>query len=232
MGLDRIEKARLKVDELEDADVIALFSEIGNRCLNGEQVFNDIHEIFEDYSIEEMQQLLYDSIYDKTLDMSDKYFVVDMEYITSFKNLVYCKQMIKAHMNTDQALDILHKTASGEYKKAYEYIEYMTENQIANVYNELNGNIMIVPNTPKSIYKLECEFNLNSENIYTTLINDKTYDKKDMYLVFYKDDKRIESMSQYAIGDGYMNYLIENMDSKIANEIIKECERSEDYVRF
>lgn len=227
-----ISQAKLKVDELDDSEVIEIFSEVGNRCLHGEQVFNDIYEIFEDYPIDDMQQLLYDSIYDKKLNMSDNYFLVDMDYITSFKNLDYCREMIKKHMNTDQALDILHKTASGEYKKAYEYIEYMTENQIANVYNELNGNIMIVPNTPKSIYKLECEFNLNSENIYTTLINDKTYDKKDMYLVFYKDDERIESMSQYAIGDGYMNYLIENMDSKIANEIIKECERSEDYVRF
>lgn len=230
--MDTLAQARLKVDELDDSEVIEIFSEVGNRCLHGEQVYNDIYEIFEDYSIEEMQQLLYDSIYDKTLDMSDKYFVVDMEYITSFKNLVYCKQMIKAHMNTDQALDILYRTASGEYKKAYEYIEYLTENQIANVYNELDGNIIIVPNTPKSIHNLECEFDLNSEDIYATLINDKIYDKKDMYLVFYKDDKRIESMSQYAIGDGYMEYLIENMDSKIANEIIKEYERSEDYVRF
>lgn len=230
--MDTLAQARLKVDELDDSEVIEIFSEVGNRCLHGEQAYNDIHEIFEDYSIEEMQQLLYDSIYDKTLDMSDKYFVVDMEYITSFKNLVYCKQMIKAHMNTDQALDILYRTADGEYKKAYEYIEYLTENQIANVYNELDGNIIIVPNTPKSIHNLECEFDLNSEDIYATLINDKIYDKKDMYLVFYKDDKRIESMSQYAIGDGYMDYLIENMDSKIANEIIKEYERGEDYVRF
>lgn len=227
-----ISQAKLKVDELDDSEVIEIFSEVGNRCLHGEQVFNDIYEIFEDYPIDDMQQLLYDSIYDKKLNMSDNYFLVDMDYITSFKNLDYCREMIKKHMNTDQALDILYRTANGEYKKAYEYIEYMTENQIANVYNELNGNIMIVPNTPKSIHKLECEFNLNSENIYTTLINDKTYDRKDMYLVFYKDDKRIESMSQYAIGDGYMDYLIENMDSKIANEIIKECERSEDYVRF
>lgn len=230
--MDTLAQARLKVDELSDLEVIEIFSEVGNRCLHGEQAYNDIHEIFEEYSIEEMQELLYNSVYNKKLNTSDDYFVVDMNYITSFKNTAYCREMIKAHMNEDQALDILYRTASGEYKKAYEYIEYMTENQIANVYNELNGNIMIIPNTPKSIYKLECEFNLNSENIYTTLINDKTYDKKDMYLVFYKDDERIESMSQYAIGDGYMNYLIENMDSKIANEIIKECERSEDYVRF
>lgn len=230
--MDTLAQARLKVDELSDLEVIEIFSEVGNRCLHGEQAYNDIHEIFEEYSIEEMQELLYNSVYNKKLNTSDDYFVVDMNYITSFKNTAYCREMIKAHMNEDQALDILYRTANGEYKKAYEYIEYMTENQIANVYNELNGNIMIVPNTPKSIYKLECEFNLNSENIYTTLINDKTYDKKDMYLVFYKDDERIESMSQYAIGDGYMNYLIENMDSKIANEIIKECERSEDYVRF
>lgn len=230
--MDTLAQARLKVDELSDLEVIEIFSEVGNRCLHGEQAYNDIHEIFEEYSIEEMQELLYNSVYNKKLNTSDDYFVVDMNYITSFKNTAYCREMIKKHMIEDQALDILYRTASGEYKKAYEYIEYMTENQIANVYNELNGNIMIVPNTPKSIYKLECEFNLNSEDIYTTLINDKTYDKKDMYLVFYKDDKRIESMSQYAIGDGYMNYLIENMDSKIANEIIKECERSEDYVRF
>lgn len=227
-----IEEARLKVNELDDSEVIEIFSEVGNRCLHGEQVYDDIYEIFEDYSIEEMQQLLYDSIYDKTLDMSDNYFVVDMDYITSFKNLVYCKQMIIAHMSVDQALDILHRTASGEYKKAYEYIEYLTENQIANIYNELDGNIMIVPNTPKSIYKLECEFDLNSENIYTTLMNDKTYDREDMYLVFYKNDKIIESMSKYAIGDGYMDNLVENMDSKTANEIIKEYERNEDYVRF
>lgn len=227
-----IEKARLKVDELDDSEIIAIFSEIANRCLHGEQVYDDIYEIFEDYSIEEMQQLLYDSIYDKTLDMSDNYFVVDMEYITSFKNLEYCKQMIKKHMNTSQAINILYITASDEYKKAYGCIEYLTDGQIANVYNELDGNIMIVPNTPKSIYKLECEFNLNSENIYTTLINDKTYDKKDMYLVFYKDDKRIESMSQYAIGDEYRDHLVENMNSKIADEIIKEYERNEDYVRF
>lgn len=230
--MDVIEQARLKVDELDDLEVMEIFSEVGNRCLHGEQVYNDVYEIFEDYSIEEMQQLLYDSIYDKTLDMSDKYFLVDMDYIISFKNLLYCRQMIKKHMNTDQALDILHRTANGEYKKAYEYIEYLTENQIANVYNELDGNIIIVPNTPKSIHNLECEFDLNSEDIYATLINDKTYDKKDMYLVFYKDDERIESMSQYAIGDGYIEYLIENMDSKIANKIIEEYERNEDYVRF
>lgn len=230
--MDAIEQARLKVDELDDSEVIEIFSEVGNRCLHGEQVYSDVYEIFEDYSIEKMQQLLYDSIYHKTLDISDKYFLVDMSYIISFKNLVYCRQMIKKHMNTDQALDILHRTASGEYKKAYEYIEYLTENQIANVYNELDGNIMIVPNTPKSIYKLECEFDLNSENIYTTLMNDKTYDREDMYLVFYKDDERIESMSKYAIGDGYMDNLVENMDSKTANEIIKEYERNEDYVRF
>lgn len=227
-----IEEARLKIDELSDSEVIEIFSEVGNRCLHGEQAYDDIYEIFQDYSEEEMQQLLYDSIYDKMLDMSDSYFVVDMEYIMSFKSLAYCRQMIMAHMNKDQALDILHKTASGDYKKAYEYIEHLTENQIANVYNELDGNIMIVPNTPKAIYKLECEFDLNSENIYTTLINDKTYDRKDMYLVFYKDDKRIESMSQYAVGDGYMDHLIENMDSKIANEIIKEYERNDNYVRF
>lgn len=227
-----IEEARLKVNELDDSEVIEIFSEVGNRCLHGEQVYDDIYEIFEDYSIEEMQQLLYNSIYDKTLDMSDNYFVVDMDYITSFKNLVYCKQMIVAHMSIDQALDILYRTASGECKKAYEYIEYLTENQIANVYNELDRNIMIVPNTPKAIYKLECEFDLNSENIYTTLINDKTYDRKDMYLVFYKDDKRIESMSQYAIGDGYMDHLVEDMNNEIANKIIKEYERGEDFVRF
>lgn len=230
--MDTLAQARLKVDELSDLEVIEIFSEVGNRCLHGEQAYNDIHEIFEEYSIEEMQELLYNSVYNKKLNTSDDYFVVDMNYITSFKNTAYCREMIKAHMVEDQALDILYRTASGEYKKAYEYIEYLTENQIANVYNELNGNIMIVPNTPKSIHNLECEFNLNSEDIYTTLINDKTYDKKDMYLVFYKDDKRIESMSQYAIGDGYMDYLIENMDSKIANKIIKEYERSEDYVRF
>lgn len=227
-----IEEARLKVNELDDSEVMEIFSEIGNRCLHGEQIYNDIYEIFEDYSEEEMQQLLYDSIYGKTLDTSDNFFLVDMDCITSFKNLVYCRQMIIAHMSVDQALDILHRTASGEYKKAYEYIEYLTENQIANVYNELDRNIMIVPNTPKAIYKLEYEFDLNSENIYTTLINDKTYDKKDMYLVFYKDDKRIESMSQYAIGDGYMDHLVEDMDSEIANKIIKEYERNEDYVRF
>ena len=230
--MDTLAQARLKVDELSDLEVIEIFSEVGNRCLHGEQAYNDIHEIFEEYSIEEMQELLYNSVYNKKLNTSDDYFVVDMNYITSFKNTAYCREMIKAHMTEDQALDILYRTANGEYKKAYEYIEYLTENQIANVYNELNGNIMIVPNTPKSIHNLECEFNLNSEDIYTTLINDKTYDKKDMYLVFYKDDKRIESMSQYAIGDGYMDYLIENMDSKIANEIIKEYERGEDYVRF
>lgn len=230
--MDTLAQARLKVDELDDSEVIEIFSEVGNRCLHGEQAYNDIHEIFEEYSIEEMQELLYNSVYNKKLNTSDDYFVVDMNYITSFKNTAYCREMIKAHMIEDQALDILYRTASGEYKKAYEYIEYLTENQIANVYNELDGNIIIVPNTPKSIHNLECEFNLNSEDIYATLINDKTYDKKDMYLVFYKDDKRIESMSQYAIGDGYMDYLIENMDSKIANEIIKEYERGEDYVRF
>ena len=230
--MDTLAQARLKVDELSDLEVIEIFSEVGNRCLHGEQAYNDIHEIFEEYSIEEMQELLYNSVYNKKLNTSDDYFVVDMNYITSFKNTAYCREMIKAHMIEDQALDILYRTATGEYKKAYECIEYLTENQIANVYNELNGNIMIVPNTPKSIHKLECEFNLNSEDIYTTLINDKTYDKKDMYLVFYKDDKRIESMSQYAIGDGYMDHLIENMDKKIANEIIKEYERNEDYVRF
>ena len=108
--MDVITQARLKVDELEDAEVIAIFSEIGNRCLHGEQVYDNIYEIFEDYSVEEMQQLLYDSIYDKTLDMSDNYFVVDMDYITSFKNLVYCKQMIIAHMSVDQAEEILHIT--------------------------------------------------------------------------------------------------------------------------
>lgn len=230
--MDLIAEARLKVNELNDSEIIAIFSEIGNRCLHGEQVYDDIYEIFEDYSEEEMQQLLYDSIYSRTLDTSDNYFVVDMDYITSFKNLEYCKEMIKKHMNVDQALNILHKTASGEYKKAYGCMKYLTENQIANVYNELDRNIMIVPNTPKAIYKLECEFDLNSENIYTTLINDKTYDRKDMYLVFYKDDKRIESMSQYAIRDGYMDNLLENMDSKTANEIIKEYERGEDFVRF
>lgn len=230
--MDLIAEARSKVNELDDSEIIALFSEVGNRCLHGEQVYDDIYEIFEDYSEEEMQQLLYDSIYDKTLDISDNYFIVDMEYITSFKNLEYCKQMIKKHMNTSQALNILYKTASDEYKKAYGCMNYLTENQIANVYNELDRNIMIIPNKPKAIYKLECEFNLNSENIYTTLINDKTYDRKDMYLVFYKDDKRIESMSQYAIGDGYMDHLVEDMDSEIANKIIKEYERDEDYVRF
>lgn len=230
--MDTLAQARLKVDELDDSEVIEIFSEVGNRCLHGEQAYNDIHEIFEEYSIEEMQELLYNSVYNKKLNTSDKFFVVDMNYITSFKNTAYCREMIKAHMIEDQALDILYRTANGEYKKAYEYIEYLTENQIANVYNELDGNIIIVPNTPKSIHNLECEFDLNSEDIYATLINDKTYDKKDMYLVFYKDDKRIESMSQYAIGDGYMEYLIENMNSKIANEIIKECERNEDYVRF
>lgn len=108
--MDLIAEARLKVNELEDSEIIALFSEIGNRCLHGEQVYNDIYEIFEDYSVEDMQQLLYDSIYDKTLDMSDNYFVVDMDYITSFKNLVYCKQMIIAHMSVDQAEEILHIT--------------------------------------------------------------------------------------------------------------------------
>lgn len=230
--MDTLAQARLKVDELDDSEVIEIFSKVGNRCLHGEQAYNDIHEIFEEYSIEEMQELLYNSVYNKKLNTSDKFFVVDMNYITSFKNTAYCREMIKAHMIEDQALDILYRTANGEYKKAYEYIEYLTENQIANVYNELDGNIIIVPNTPKSIHNLECEFDLNSEDIYATLINDKTYDKKDMYLVFYKDDKRIESMSQYAIGDGYMEYLIENMNSKIANEIIKECERNEDYVRF
>lgn len=230
--MDTLAQARLKVDELDDSEVIEIFSEVGNRCLHGEQAYSDIHEIFEEYSIEEMQELLYNSLYNKKLNTSDDYFVVDMNYITSFKNTAYCREMIKKHMIEDQALDILHRTASGEYKKAYEYIEYLTENQIANVYNELDINIMIVPNTPKAIYKLECEFDLNSENIYTTLINDKTYDRKDMYLVFYKDDKRIESMSQYAIGDGYMDNLLENMDSKTANEIIKEYERGEDFVRF
>ena len=230
--MDVIAQARLKVDELEDSEVIAIFSEVGNRCLHGEQIYDDLYEIFEDYSIEEMQQLLYDSIYDKKLDMSDNYFLVDMDYITSFKDLVYCKEIIKKHMNTSQAIDILYITASDEYKKAYGYIEHLTDSQIANIYNELDRNIMIVPNTPKSIHKLECEFDLNSENIYATLINDKTYDRKDMYLIFYKDDERIESMSQYVIGDVYMNYLVENMDSEIANEIIKECERNEDYVRF
>lgn len=108
--MDVIAQARLKVDELEDSEVIAIFSEIGNRCLHGEQVYDNIYEIFEDCSVEEMQQLLYDSIYDKTLDMSDNYFVVDMDYITSFKNLVYCKQMIIAHMSVDQAEEILHIT--------------------------------------------------------------------------------------------------------------------------
>ena len=108
--MDLIAEARLKVDELDDSEIIALFSEIGNRCLHGEQVYDNIYEIFEDYSVEEMQQLLYDSIYDKTLDMSDNYFVVDMDYITSFKNLVYCKQMIIAHMSVDQAEEILHIT--------------------------------------------------------------------------------------------------------------------------
>lgn len=230
--MDTLAQARLKVDELSDLEVIEIFSEVGNRCLHGEQAYNDIHEIFEEYSIEEMQELLYNSVYNKKLNTSDDYFVVDMNYITSFKNTAYCREMIKAHMSVGQALDILHRTASGECKKAYEYIEYLTENQIANVYNELDRNIMIVPNTPKAIYKLECEFDLNSENIYTTLINDKTYDRKDMYLVFYKDDGRIESMSQYAIGDGYMDHLVENMDSEIANKIIKEYERGEDVVRF
>ncbi len=108
--MDVIAQARLKVDELDDSEVIAIFSEIGNRCLHGEQIYDNIYEIFEDYSVEEMQQLLYDSIYDKTLDMSDNYFVVDMDYITSFKNLVYCKQMIIAHMSVDQAEEILHIT--------------------------------------------------------------------------------------------------------------------------
>lgn len=106
----KIEEARSKVNELNDSEIIAIFSEIGNRCLHGEQVYDDIYEIFYDYSEEEMQQLLYDSIYDKMLDMSDNYFVVDMEYITSFKNLEYCKQMIKAHMNMEQAEEILHIT--------------------------------------------------------------------------------------------------------------------------
>lgn len=108
--MDLIAEARLKVDELDDSEIIALFSEIGNRCLHGEQVYDDIYEIFYDYSEEEMQQLLYDSIYDKMLDMSDNYFVVDMDYIISFKNLVYCKQMIIAHMNIEQAEEILHIT--------------------------------------------------------------------------------------------------------------------------
>lgn len=108
--MDLIAEARLKVDELDDSEVIAIFSEIGNRCLHGEQVYDDIYEIFYDYSEEEMQQLLYDSIYDKMLNMSDNYFVVDMEHITSFKNLAYCKQMIKAHMNMEQAEEILHIT--------------------------------------------------------------------------------------------------------------------------
>lgn len=105
-----IEEARLKVNELNDSEIIAIFSEIGNRCLHGEQVYDDIYEIFEDYSEEEMQQLLYDSIYGKTLDTSDNYFVVDMEYIISFKSLAYCKQMIIAHMNISQAEEILHIT--------------------------------------------------------------------------------------------------------------------------
>ena len=232
MGLDRIEKARLRVDELEDADVIVLFSEIGNRCLNGEQVFNDIYEIFEDYSIEDMQQLLYDSIYDKKLNTSDNYFVVDMNYITSFKDLEYCREMIKKHMNTDQALDILYMTSFNEYKKAYEFIEYLTDNQIINVCNKVYDNILIVPNTPKAIHTLECEYNLNSENIYTTLINDATYDRKDMYIVFYKDDETINSIPQNTIGDSFMEKLIEDMNEEIANEIIKEYKQSEDYVRF
>lgn len=227
-----IEEAKLKVDELDDSEVIKIFNKIGNKYLKGEQVYNDIYEIFEDYSVEEVQQLLYNSIYDKTLDMSANYFVIDEDYITSFKKLKYCKQIIKTHIDMDLALDILHRTTSGEYKKAYEYIKHLTESQIANVYNELDRNIMIVPNTPKSIYKLECEFNLNSENIYTTLINDKTYDRKDMYLIFYKDDKRIESINQYGVRHKYMDHLMKNIDNKIANEIIKEYERSKDYVRF
>ena len=109
-----IEEARLKVNELDDSEVIAIFSEIGNRCLHGEQVYDNIYEIFEDYSEKEMQQLLYDSIYDKMLDMSDSYFVVDMEYIMSFKSLAYCKQMIIAHMSIDQAEEILHITKNRE----------------------------------------------------------------------------------------------------------------------
>lgn len=230
--MNAIAQARLKVDELEDTEVIEIFSEIGNRYLNGEQVFNDIYEIFEDYPIDDMQQLLYDSIYNKKLNMSDNYFLVDMDYITSFKNLDYCREMIKKHMNTDQALNVLYMTSFGECKKAYEFIEYLTDNQIINVCNKVYDNILIIPNTPKAIHTLECEYNLNSENIYTTLINDTTYDRKDMYIIFYKDDETINSISQDVIEDSFMERLIEDMNEEIANEIIKEYKKSEDYVRF
>lgn len=230
--MNAIAQARLKVDELEDTEVIEIFSEIGNRCLNGEQVFNDIYEIFEDYPIDDMQQLLYDSIYNKKLNMSDNYFLVDMDYITSFKNLDYCREMIKKHMNTDQALNVLYMTSFGECKKAYEFIEYLTDNQIINVCNKVYDNILIIPNTPKAIHTLEYEYNLNSENIYTTLINDTTYDRKDMYIIFYKDDETINSISQDVIEDSFMERLIEDMNEEIANEIIKEYKKSEDYVRF
>lgn len=147
-----------------------------------------------------------------------------------------CKEILKEIITYEQCMEVIYKGEDDYIKKGYEYLDYLTDNQIINVFNKLGKSAIILPNTADAIKHIAEKYNVDFNEISKVLYIDDEEEEKvgyykcDKYLIYYQDDNKIESLTEDAIEDGYKEFLIDNMNYKTVEKIIDEYMRTDDVI--
>lgn len=147
-----------------------------------------------------------------------------------------CKEILKEIITYEQCIEVICRKEDDYIKKGYEYLDYLTDNQIINVFNKLGKSAIILPNTADAVKHIAEIYDVDFDEISKILYIDDEEEEKmgyykcDKYLIYYQDDNKIESLTEDAIEDGYKEFLIDNMNYKTVEKIVDEYRRTDDVI--